>query len=145
MAVPNNEGDTFTVMTEVINMLYRLQRRMRSNAITWKAIAVANGVAGNDVISVEQLASMMNTAAVTYQTNLGQITTLQANTVEWDKLVVMWGILGGTAASFQDKRTPLNAVANQLGPADKSTYAAIIIACDQIITAINAPLSLTPE
>jgi len=143
MAVPNNEGDTFMVMLEVTSMLSRLQHRMRGNAIVWKAIAVANGVAGNDVVSVEELAARMNTAAVTYQTNLGQITTLQANTTEWNKLITMWAILGGTAVSLQDKRTPLNAVANQLGPADKSTYAAIIVACDQIITAINEPLSLT--
>lgn len=145
MAIPNNEADTLRVLLQVGGMLSRLQRDIRNNALTWKSIAQANGVVGNTTISVEELAAMMNAAAVAYQTNLGHITTLQANTVEWDKLIVMWGILGGTAVSFQDKRTPLNAVANQLGPADKSSFAAIISACDQIIAAINAPLSLWPE
>lgn len=112
---------------------------MRANASTWKAAAQAQS------IPLATLAQNMNDAAVAYQTRLSWLTTLQADATNWPKVRSMFIAWGGTAADFTNMVNPITAVANQLGPADKSTYAAIISDCDQILAAIEAPISLWPE
>ena len=139
MAIPTTAIHTLRLLLQADQNLSGLQKDMRQNAISWKASAQAQSV------PVGTLAQWMNDAATAYQTRLGWITTAQADTANWALLSAMWTKLGGTAADFNSMLTPMNAVANQLGPIDKSTYAAIISACDQIITAINAPVSLWPE
>jgi len=139
MAIAVNPVHILRMLLQADTLLSNLQRDMRNNALSWKAIATAQA------LTVATLAEQMNSAAVTYQGNLDLITTAQADTVNWNKIVTMWGILGGTGADFTNIMNTLSAVASQLGPADKSTYAAIISDCDQIIAAVNAPLSLWPE
>ena len=139
MAVPVTALHILRLLLQADQNLSGLQRDMRNNATTWKAMAQAQSV------PLPTLAQFMNDAATEYQKRLGWITTAQADTANWTKLSTMFATLGGTAADFNQTVNPLNAVANQLGPADKSTYAAIITACDQILAAINAPLSLWPE
>jgi hypothetical protein len=139
MAIPVTAVHILRLLIQAEQNLSGLQRDMRNNALTWKVSAQAQSV------PLATLASYMNDSATSYQQRLAWITTAQADTANWAKLGAMWNLIGGTAADFSDMLTPLNAVANQLGPAPKATYAAIIGICDQIIAAINAPLSLWPE
>lgn len=139
MAIPVTALHILRLLLQADQNLSGLQRDMRNNALSWKAAAQAQSV------PVGALAQWMNDAATQYQTRLGWITTAQANTANWAALGTMFTKLGGSSADFNNTVNPLTAVANQLGPADKSSYAAINTACDQIIAAINAPLSLWPE
>lgn len=127
------------VMLQCQQNLNGLQRDMRRNALTWRAAAVAQTTAQ------PALAQQMSDAAIAYQGRLGWLTTLQADATNWPKVRNMFIALGGTAADFTAMLTPITAVANQLGPADKSTYTAIISDCDQILAAVEAPLNLWPE
>lgn len=139
MAIPVTNLSILRLMLQIERNLSGLQGDMRANAIAWKAAAAAQSQ------PVETLAQWMNDAATSYKTRLAWLTTLQSDTVNWPKIGAMWAALGGTAADFSNITTPLSAVANQLGPIAKDTYTQIAAACDQIIAAINAPLSLWPE
>jgi len=119
--------------------LTNMHRDMRNNAIAWKTAATAQ------TTPQATLAGWMNNAAAIYQSTLAQFTALQADAVNWPKVRDMFITQGGSVADFTAMMTPMTAVANQLGPADKSTYAAIITACNQILAAVEAPLSLWPE
>jgi hypothetical protein len=139
MTIPITALHVLRVMMQIDENLTGLQRDMRNNALTWKAQAQAQ------TIPVTGIAGYMNDAAVSYQSRLAWLDTLQADSATWSKISAMWAMLGGTAQDFSDLITPISAVANQLGPATKTTYAQVIGVCDQITTAINAPLSLWPE
>lgn len=139
MTIPVTQLHILRMLLQADQNLSGLQGDMRNNAITWRALAVAQ------TQSVATLAQWMNDAATQYQTRLAWVTTVQADAVIWPKLAALWALLGGTNADFNNVTTPLKAVADQLGPAAKATYAQIIGVCDQITTAINAPLSLWPE
>jgi hypothetical protein len=139
MAIPTTNVQILNLLIQAMQNLNGLQRDMNANATAWKAQAVAQSV------PLATLAGFMNTAATSYQTRLGWLVTAQANTTLWAQLGAMWTKLGATQADFDNLVTPLTAVANQLGPADKSSYAAISTACDSILAAVNAPVSLWPQ
>lgn len=139
MAIPVTQLHILRLMLQIEQNLSGLQRDMRANAQGWLAAAQAQS------IPQATLAQYMNDAAAAYQARLTWHTALQGDAVNWGKVGALWALIGGTASDFSNMMTPITAVANQLGPANKSTYAAIITACNQIITAINAPLSLWPE
>lgn len=139
MAVPVTQLQVLRLMLQIEQNLNGLQRDFRANAASWKASVQAQN------IDPATLAQYMNDAAGSYQTRLGWLAALQADNANWTKVVALWTILGGTGADFTALMTPFNAVANQLCPADKSTYAKIVAVCDQILAAINAPPTLWPE
>lgn len=139
MAIPVTNLSILRLMLQIEQNLSGLQRDMRNNALSWKAAAQAQST------PAVTLTQYMNDAAASYQARLTWLTTLQADAVNWPRVGAMWATMGGTAQDFSDMMTPINAVANQLGPATKTTYAQIIGVCDQIVAAINAPLSLWPE
>jgi hypothetical protein len=138
MAVPVTQVGILRALLQIERNLTNLQRNMRDNAQNWRSMALAQSV------FVDTLAGFMNSAATAYQTRLGWMDTIQLNP-EWPRIADLYTRMGGTGQEFTDLMTPLNAVANQLGPAPKTTYAQIVSACDQIIAAINPPLSLWPE
>lgn len=139
MTIPVTQLHILRMLLQADQNLSGLQGDMRNNAITWRAAAQAQAQ------PAATLAQWMNDAAGEYQRRLGWISTAQADAVIWPKLSALWALLGGTGADFSNVTTPLKAVADQLGPIAKGTYPQIISACDQIIAAINAPLSLWPE
>jgi hypothetical protein len=139
MTVPTTAIHILRLLLQADQNLCGLQKDMRNNAIQWKDQAQAQAV------PVLTLASFMDGAAVAYQTRLQWLDDAQANAPLWAELSAMWQMLGGTGQDFSDVTTPLRAVADQLGPAAKTTYAQIVGVCDQIIAAINAPVSLWPE
>jgi hypothetical protein len=139
MAIPVTKLHILRVLLQVDTNLSQLQRDMRNNAIAWKAMAQSQSV------PLATLQGYMNDAAAAYSARLSWMTTLQADTANWNSLVAMWQLLGGTSSEFTSVVSPLQAVATQLPMVDKSTYAACISVCDQITAAINAPLSLWPE
>lgn len=139
MAVPVTQLHILRVMLQADQNLSGLQKDMRTNAQTW--LAMANGQSPD----VTTLAGFMNSAAAEYQKRLGWVTTIQGDGTNWPKIQTMAATLGITGTDFSGVINPLTTVSNQLGPADKSTYAAIITACNSIIAAIPAPLSLWPE
>jgi hypothetical protein len=139
MPIPVTQLHILRMLLQADQNLSGLQGDMRNNALAWRATAVAQSQ------PAATLAQWMNDAATQYQTRLGWITTAQADAVNWPKLSALWALIGGTTADFNNVMTPLKVVADQLGPIAKGNYAQIISACDQIIAAINAPLSLWPE
>jgi len=139
MSIPITPIHILRLLLQADQNLTQLQRDIRSNALQWAAMAQAQSP------DVATIAGFMNSAATAYQTRLAWISTAQADVTNWNLLVTMWQKLGGVSGDFSSVVTPLQAVANQLGAADKSTYAAITSACNQITAAINAPLSLWPE
>lgn len=139
MTIPVTNLHILRLMLQIEQNLSGLQRDMRNNALSWQATATAQS------LPVAVLAQYMNDAAASYQTRLSWLTTLEADAANWAKVGAMWALIGGTDADFTNLITPITAVANQLGPIDKSSYASILSACSQIIAAINAPLSLWPE
>jgi len=138
MAVPFTRLQALNIMTQVSVNLNGLQSDFRLNALAWKALAQAQSA------TVASIAGDMSSAATAYQTRLGWLPTLQANTSAWNAVVALWTVWGGTAAEFTSLMTPFNTVANQLVTIDKSSYAAIITACDQILAYIDKPVSLWP-
>ncbi|HRF10954.1 MAG TPA: hypothetical protein PLR37_02290 [Candidatus Accumulibacter phosphatis] len=139
MAVPYTRLQALKLLLQIERNLNGLQFDFRANATTWKAAAQAQS------IPRATLESQMNSAAAAYQERLGWLGTLQANGAVWSVVADLWTTIGGTGAEFNDLMTPFNAVANGLGPADKSTYAKIVTACNQILATIDAPPSLWPE
>jgi len=138
MAVPVTQIGILRVLLQVQSNLSGLQKNMRDNAQTWRTSALAQS------IPIATLAGFMNSAAAAYQARLGWLPVLQVNP-EWPRIRDLYITIGGTVQEFNDMLTPLNAVADQLGLAPKASYAEIISVCDQIIAAINAPLTLWPE
>lgn len=139
MTVPFTKLHALRLLGQVESNLTGLQRDMRQNAQAWKAMAQAQSP------NAATIAGYMNTAAAAYQTRLGWLGTLKANTVVWAALADMWAFLGGTNQDFQDLIDPITTVANGIGPANKNTFAQIIAGCDQILNLIDAPVSLWPE
>ncbi len=139
MTIPVTQLSILRVLLQVERNLSNLQQDMRGNAIAWKAAAAAQSQ------PAATLAQWMNDSAASYQMRLQWLTTAQADTANWSKLSAMWVALGGTGADFTNTVNPMKAVADQLGPIAKGNYVQITSACDQIIAAINAPLSLWPE
>ncbi len=139
MAVPYTRLQALKLLLQIERNLNGLQFDFRANATTWKAAAQGQS------IPRATLEAQMNSAAAAYQDRLGWLGTLQANSQVWSVVADLWTTIGGTGAEFNDLMTPFNAVANGLGPADKSTYAKIITVCNQILAAIDVPPSLWPE
>jgi len=139
MAIPVTSLHILRLLLQADQNLSGLQLNMRNNAIGWKQSAQAQA------LPIALLADQMNTASAQYQKRLGWIATAQADTGNWTRLSAMWLKLGGTGQDFADVVTPLQAVADQIGPAAKTTFAEAIAACDQILAAVDAPLSLWPE
>jgi len=138
MSVPFTKLQALNLMMQISTNLNGLQSDFRLNALSWKASAQSQSV------SVASLAGDMNAASVAYQTRLGWLPTLQANTSAWNSIAALWTVWGGTAAEFTSLMTPFNTIANQLAVVDKSSYAAIITSCDQILAYIDKPVSLWP-
>ena len=139
MAVPVTQLHILRVMLQADQNLSGLQKDIRNNAQTWLAMANAQ----NPTVTV--LAGYMNDAAASYQTRLAWVSAIQSDATNWPKIQTMAAVIGVTGTDFSGIVNPLTTVANQLGPADKSTYAAIITVCNSIIAAIPMPLSLWPE
>jgi len=139
VTIPVTAVSILRVLLQMERNLSGLQNDMRNNALTWRTAAQAQST------PIATLAGFMNSAATAYQTRLGWVTGIQADATNWPRISAMFVVLGGTGQDFSDLMTPLTAVANQLGPATKNSYAQIIALCDQITAAVNAPLSLWPE
>jgi hypothetical protein len=138
MAVPVTILHALRNLLQIQQSLVQLQRDMRNNANAW--IAMANTQSPTVLI----VAGFMNNAATAYQTRLQWLTTFQDDP-NWTATKNLYLLLGGTASDFTDMVSPMQQVANQLGPATKNTYAQIISLCNQILAAIDAPPTLWPE
>jgi hypothetical protein len=139
MTIPVTALHILRVMLQAEQNLSGLQKDMRNNALSWKAMAQAQNP---DVVT---LAGYMDSSAATYQARLGWLATMQSDAANWTKISAMWATMGGTGQDFSNLITPLQSVADGLGPASKNTYSKIIGICNQITTVVNAPLSLWPE
>jgi hypothetical protein len=138
MAVPITPISIFRVFGKICITLDNLQFRMRDNAQAWKISAQAQ------LIPIATLAGIMNSAALSYQDILSKLQTFRLNDPSWPRIVTMYQIFGGVGQEFIDFVAPMSAVANQLGPAPKTTFAEIISACDQIIAAIDPRVNPWP-
>ena len=139
MAVPVTQLQVLRLLLQIEQNINGLQRDVRANAAAWKASAQAQDV------PVATLAQYLNDASISYQIRLGWLAALQADTASWAKVTALWSILGGSVADFESLMTPFAEIAHLLVVTDKSDYATITVVCDQILSAIDAPLSLWPE
>ena len=139
MAVPVTQLQVLRLLLQIEQNINGLQRDVRANALAWKVSAQAQDV------PVATLARYLNDAAISYQTRLGWLAALQADSGNWARVTALWSILGGSVTDFESLMTPFAEIAHLLGSADKSDYATITAVCDQILSAIDAPLSLWPE
>lgn len=139
MAVPVTQFQVLHLLLQIEQNINGLQRDVRANAAAWKASAQAQDV------PVATLAQYLSDAARSYQARLGWLSALQADTGNWARVTSLWLILGGSVADFESLMTPFATIANLLGSADTSGYGQIMAVCDQILSAIDAPLSLWPE
>lgn len=113
-----------------------LARDMNQNAVTWLAAAKA---ANPDRAT---LAEWMTNAGASYRNIIAQASAfISANNAT---ATAACGLIGATVADLNSYTTPLQNVANGLGTADLSTYAAIETACNQIISAVPMPPTLWP-
>ena len=139
MTVPVTQLQVLRLLLQIEQNINGLQRDLHANALAWKVSAQRQD------IPVATLAQYLIDAATSYQTRLGWLADVQADSILWARVASLWSILGGTVAEFESLLMPFAAMASLLVAADKSDYATITAVCDQILSAIDAPLSLWPE
>lgn len=139
MTISYAKFHTFRVVEQIMSNMVGLQRDMRGNALTWKAMATAQSP------DVTILAQFMHDAAASYNTRLGWLLTYKNTSPNWSAVTAMYLALGGDIAEATTLYTQMKAVADQLAAAMLTTYAQITSACDQILAAVQAPDSLWPE
>ena len=139
MTIAQTAFHTFRVVNQLQQNLVGLQRDMRSNAVAWRAMATAQSP------NVATLAQFTKDAATSYQTRLGWVLTYKNTSANWPAVTAMLTALGGNITDATTLYTQMKAVADQLAAANLTTFAQISTACDQILSAVQAPDSIWPE
>lgn len=139
MAFTGNGLENIRLVQQAVRVIVGLASNMVNNANTHINHATAQD------IPVATLAQAVNDCAAQYQTSLNQLNT--ALTTDPNKTKLLDGLARQNCASTDitgPGNTMMNA-ANALAAADKSTYAAIITACNNLIAAVPKPASVWPE
>lgn len=139
MAVPQTKLHANRVLDQIMNNVVGLQRDMRNNAATHRAMAVAQ----SPVIAT--LRTFMNDAAAAY---LSRIQWEQDIVDTPAKVAILNNTLarvGLVLADITDVMSALKTESLALQSATKNTFAQVITACDTMIANVNLPESLWPE
>lgn len=139
MAFTGNGLENIRLVQQAVRTIVDYATNMRNNAQTH--IAMANAQSPD----LATLTSYVNDCATSYQTQLGRLTT--ALTVDPTKTKLLDGLarLNCGAADISGPGNTMKIAADALAAADKSTYAAIITACNNLLAAVPAPASVWPE
>ena len=127
------------LVNQIEQNLTGLQRDMHHNAVTHKAMAQSQSP------NVDILATFVRDAALEYLRRLQWIIDLRANPIRRQRLVDMLASAGWTEQEVIDFVQELRNAAIALRDAPRTTYAEIIMACDQLLATVDAPESLWPE
>lgn len=126
--------DNFALLIQMMQASRNLEKTMRDNANTHIAMAQAQSPA------LATLTGFVNSCAATYLANLSTARTwVQNNNAQATAAV---GLIGATLADLNNYTSPLQTAATALQNADKSTYAAIITACNALLSSVGAPASI---
>jgi hypothetical protein len=139
MAFTGNGLENIRLVQQAVQLIVNYATNMRNNAQTHIAMANAQDP------DLATLAGYVNDCAAEYQRLLGLLQT--AITTDPVKTKMLDGLARQNCAST-DITTPGTAMinaANALAAADKSSYAAIITACNALISAVPQPASVWPE
>ena len=136
--IPANSYNLFDNVRQVSITLRHTQRDIHNHVRSWKNAARAS-------TPIPVISDVISAANKTFGENLAWISTLKSDKQNWPKIAAIFLVLGATDTDFHAVFDPLLDAVHQISAMDKSSYAAIISACDQILATINAPLSLWPE
>lgn len=139
MSVPITTAHGLSLVLQIVQNLTGLQRDMRTNAAAWRAAAQSQSQ------PVETISAWMLSAASSYQTRLGWLPALQSKADVWQVVSAAWSAIGGTSSELTALTSPFESAASVLLSSDKSSHAAIVVVCDQILAEIDAPPTLWPE
>lgn len=139
MAISQTSFHVFRVLNQIMQNMIGLQHDMVSNANTWLTMANAQSPAASVIVGY------MKDAATAYETRLGWVLNYKNTSPNWTAVVNMYVALGGVTTDATNLYTQMKAVADGLNTATLTDYPSIITACNQIISAVNAPDSLWPE
>jgi hypothetical protein len=139
MAIGINFLDAFDVFLQIQQNLRGLQKDMRQNATTWKAMAQAQNP------PVGTLRQFMADAGAAYSTRLGWVSTLRNDATKRQRLLDILGKLDIPEQDVIDKAAALSAIATQLQGATLNNYTQITNACDGILSNVEARFNLWPE
>src|SRR3990167_9227020 len=138
MAIPITTIQKRRVAKQIEDNLTGLQRDMRNNALTHKAMAAAQSP------ELAKLQAYVADSAQSYLRRLQWIIDLRGNAGRRQQLVDILATTGVAEQELVDPVTALRSVAVALRDADKSDHAAITTACDAVLAAVDAPMSLWP-
>ena len=127
------------LITQIEHNLTGLQKDMHNNAITHRAMAVAQNPA------VATLRAFVIDSANSYLTRLQWIIDLRNNVTRRQRLLDMLATAGWTEQEIVGFVTALRGEAVALRDASKNNYAQIIAACDSLLAVVDLPESLWPE
>lgn len=139
MAFTGNGLEDIRLVQQAVQLIVNYAANMRSNANTH--IAMANAQSPD----LTTLAGFVSSAASEYQRLLDLLQT--AVTTDPTKTKLLDGLARMNCVST-DITTPGTAMINAadaLAAADKSSYAAIIAACNNLLAAVPQPASVWPE
>lgn len=123
--------DNLELLLQVMQASRNLARRMVDNATSHIAMANAQNP---DVVT---LGKFVTDCAASYNKILSTARTwIQNNNAQATAAVAL---IGATLADLNTYTTPLQTAATNLAAADVSTYAAIITACNAVISTVPAP------
>ena len=127
------------LITQIEHNLTGLQKDMHNNALTHRAMAVAQNP------TLATLAAFVNDSANAYLVRLQWIIDLRNNATRRQRLLDMLASVGWTEQEIVDFVTALRGEAVSLRDAPKNNYAQIINACDALLAVVDLPESLWPE
>ncbi len=139
MAIPKTKLHVGRVADQVYQNMLGLQRDLRRNATTHRAMAVAQSP------TAAILRTFFQGAAASYTTRIGWFQSLNDNPARFAELTAELTRRGWTQADLLDPFNAIKTVVQAMNNATVNTYAQIITACDQILANVDAPDSLWPE
>jgi len=139
MAIPRTNLQKDRVTAQVTRVLLNLQRAMRNNAETHKAMAQAQSP---DFVTLK---GFVDGCAATYIGNLRWIFDLRANPTKRQRLIDSLGLRGWTESDIVDVETPLRTAATALRDAPRENYADIITSSDALLAFVTELDTLWPE
>lgn len=139
MAVASTFIHRRRVLKQIEDNFIGIQRDMRNNAVSWKAMAQSQSV------PLATLRTFINDAAAAYLTRMQWVIDLRNDPVKKARLLEVLATQGVSEQEVIDLVTTFRQGALDIQNAPKGSYAGIVTLCDAILAQIDAPDSLWPE
>jgi hypothetical protein len=139
MPIPQTRLHANRVLEQIMNNVIGLQRDMKNNAQTHRAMAVAQSP------DIATLRRFVDDAAASYLTRLDWGTSIVNTPAKLTILNSTLSRVGLVLTDITDITDALEDEALALQAASKNSFEEIIAACDTVLAEINLPESLWPE